>query len=79
MSPGEYGDVNPAELPISEKLQQRLSKWAAVYDDTLNLEYPLASGFESEEAEHAFKQEGGRLAELLRHELGSNFVVEVQI
>jgi hypothetical protein len=40
LSPGEYGDVNPAELPISKVLQLDLSRWAAAYDGTLNLEYP---------------------------------------
>lgn len=40
MSPGEYGDVNPADLPISKELQLGLSRWAAVYDGTLNLAYP---------------------------------------
>lgn len=79
MSPGEYGDVNPADLPISKELQLGLVRWAAVYDGTLNLEYPPASGFASEEAEREFKQEGGRLAELLKNELGPDFVVEVQI
>lgn len=79
LSPGEYGDVNPAELPISKVLQLDLSRWAAAYDGTLNLEYPPASGFASEEAERAFKEEGARLLKLLRNELGPDFVVEVQI
>jgi hypothetical protein len=79
ISPGEYGDVNPAELPISKVLQLDLSRWAAAYDGTLNLEYPPASGFVSEEAGRAFEEEGTRLLTLLRDELGPGFVVEAQI
>jgi hypothetical protein len=78
MSPDKYGDIDPRQLPISEKLQLRLSSWAAVYDETLNLDDPRISGFVSENAERAFKSEGARLVELLRHELGPNYLVEVK-
>jgi len=75
MSPDEYGDIAPCELPISEELQLRLSKWAAIYDETLNADYPPNSGFESEELEREFKREGERLAEHLRNELGPDFSI----
>ena len=75
MSPDEYGDIAPCELPISEELQMRLSKWAATYDETLDADYPPNSGFKSEELEHEFKREGERLAESLRNELGPDFSI----
>ncbi|PMV22406.1 hypothetical protein C1X21_28020 [Pseudomonas sp. FW305-3-2-15-A-LB2] len=75
MSPDEYGDIAPCGLPISEELQLRLSKWAAIYDETLNADYPPNSGFKSEELEREFKREGERLAECLRNELGPDFSI----
>lgn len=75
MSPGEYGDIAPSQLPISEELQIRLSKWAATYDETLDSDYSPNSGFKSEELEREFKREGERLAESLRNELGPDFFI----
>lgn len=75
MSPGEYGDIAPCELPISKELQQGLSRWAAMYDETLDADYPPNSGFKSEALEHEFKREGERLAECLRRELGPDFSI----
>ena len=79
MSPGEYGDVSPDDLPISQNLKDRLTAWARAFDATLNMDYPPDSGFESEEAEAEFKREGYRLAEQLRDELGPEFIVTVQV
>ncbi len=79
MSPGEYGDIAPCELPISKELQLRLSKWAAMYDETLDADYPPNSGFRSEELELEFKREGERLAESLRGELGPDFSIIFKI
>jgi hypothetical protein len=28
MSPGEYGDINPDDLPISQELKDQLNAWA---------------------------------------------------
>lgn len=75
MSLDEYGDIAPCELPTSNELQLRLSKWAAVYDETLDADYPPNSGFKSEELEREFKREGERLAESLRSELGPDFSI----
>lgn len=79
MSPGEYGDIDPCELPISKELQLRLSKWASTYDETLDVDYPPNSGFKSEELEREFKREGERLAESLRNELGPDFSIFLKI
>lgn len=79
MSPGEYGDVNPSDLPISKDLQLRLAKWAKMYDDTLDVDYPPNSGFKSKELEAEFSREGQILANMLRSELGAEFVVMAQM
>lgn len=79
MSPDEYGDIDPCGLPISKELQLRLSKWASTYDETLDIDYPPNSGFKSEELEREFKQEGERLAESLRNELGPDFSIFLKI
>jgi hypothetical protein len=79
MSPDEYGDIDPCELPISKELQLRLSKWASTFDETLDVDYPPNSGFKSEELEREFKREGERLAEILRNELGPDFSIFLKI
>jgi hypothetical protein len=79
MSPDEYGDMDPCELPISKELQKRLLKWAAIYDETLDVDYPPNSGFKSEELEREFKLEGERLVISLRDELGPEFSVSLKV
>ncbi len=54
-------------------------KWAAIYDETLDVEYPPNSGFKSEELERDFKLEGERLVINLRDELGPGFSVSLKV
>ena len=75
MSPGECGDIAPSEIPISKELQQRLLNWAAIYNETLDQNYPPDSGFKDSEEESKFSNEGKELVECLRNELGSDFSV----
>lgn len=79
MTPGAYGDLDPKALPISELLQGQLMDWARAYDETLNLEDPVNSGFVTVDAKNAFEAEGMRLADRLREELGSQFEVQVKV
>lgn len=79
MMPGEYGDFDPRVLPIPKLLQRQIMDWARVYDETLNMEDPVASGFTTVEAKDTFEAEGLRLADRLREELGPEFLVEVKI
>jgi hypothetical protein len=69
----------PWELPISKELQERLIKWAAIYDETLDVDYPPNSGFKTNELECEFKFEGERLAKDLRGELGLEFSVSLKV
>lgn len=79
MTPGEYGDIDPAALPISNLLQRQLMGWAKAYDETLNLDDPANSGFSSVNEKNAFEAEGFRLAAQLSVELGSQFEVQEKI
>lgn len=77
MTPGAYGDLDPKNLPISETLQAQLMNWARAYDETLNLDDPMKSGFKTVVAKDAFEAEGMRLADRLRKELGAEFEVQM--
>jgi len=78
-SPGEVGNIDPDELPISQELKARLASWARQFDETLNMDYPPDSGFEDAKAEADFKQEGLRLAGQLRTELGPEYEIRIHL
>lgn len=75
LSPGHYGDVDPNSLPLSEKLKLRITEWARSYDETLNWNNPIESGFKSLEAESDFKKEGLSIFSCLQDELGDGFFI----
>lgn len=77
--PMEVGNIDPDSLPISQNLKEMLSAWAAEYDKTLDMDDPSKSGFKSEHEELAFKEIGANLANLLREELGPNYIVKMQL
>lgn len=74
-SPGEIGNVDPASLPISPALVSRLDAWAAAFDETLNQDDPVRSGFPSRTAEEEFRAEQQELCEALQTELGAAYVI----
>ncbi len=78
-SPGEVGNINPDELPISDNLKRRLLEWSDEFDAILNRDDPARSGFPSAEAELRFREAGRRLGEELKCELGADFSVIVQV
>ena len=78
-SPGAVGNIEPSELPISCLLKDRLMTCAAKFDATLDMDDPANSGFESERAAEAFRNEGDALVEQLQNELGAAYVVTAQI
>lgn len=79
MTCGEYGDISPCELPISKKLQSRISEWGAKYNETLDRDNPINSGFTSKEQEQEFKKEGAIIADCLKIELGPDYIITSQI
>jgi hypothetical protein len=62
-------------LPISDDLKISLDNWADKYDQTLNTQDPLNSGFSSKIDEESFKEEGQILFERLSQELGLEFKI----
>lgn len=79
MSPGMYGDIDPNTLPISTELRQKIADWARFFDESLDIEDPVNSGFNSDEIKAEFKVQGIKLAEQLQQELGSEFVVSFTV
>lgn len=77
-SDDEVGNIDPNILPISNILKDELNIWSDKYDETLNLDDPLNSGFVNPEEETAFKEKGKHLRELLQMELGSDYEVIYQ-
>ncbi|MFJ5159785.1 hypothetical protein ACIP6T_11490 [Pantoea sp. NPDC088449] len=73
ISPENYGDISPEELPISSKLKDRLREWAERYDAILNINDPVSSGFKSEEEKKQFIDDGYKLAHHLQEELGDKY------
>ena len=71
----EIGNVNPANLSITEELKLDLKKWAAAFDRTLDHKYPPDSRFPDQKSEEAFEAEGIRLWRDLKNQLGENFEV----
>lgn len=78
-SPGQVGNIDPKSLPISGDLKMQLAIWAETYDATLNMDDPACSGFQSDEAEAAFKKNGSELGRRLQDELGPNLTVKIKI
>lgn len=66
------GNVDPDTLAISDPLLARLRAWAAEYDASLNHDDPAASRVNDP---LAFDEEGRRLVNDLRYELGETVVV----
>jgi hypothetical protein len=71
----EVGNIDPATLPISEKLQQKLLAWSRAYTETLDQDYPPDSKFTSLDNEEAFEKEGLSLRNLLANELGQEYEI----
>lgn len=74
-SPGEVGNIDPENLPLSEELKKRLNNWSDKYDSILNDEDPASSGFETKQDEVIFIQEGSELAKCLQKELGDTYQI----
>lgn len=71
----DVGDIDPATLPLSADLIDRLEQWADAYDATLNPDDPLASGFANAEAEANFEAEGRSLWQQLQEQLKPDYQV----
>lgn len=72
---GEIGCIEPETLPITDDLINRINEWSAIFDTTLNQDYPPESGFENYEAAEKFLQTGHEIADKLQSELGDKFLI----
>jgi hypothetical protein len=68
----EVGNIDPKELGLSNDLSGRLQDWAREFDETLNRDDPVRSGFSSPDAERGFLERGRQLARLVSDELGAS-------
>lgn len=71
-------NLSPDLLPLSRNLVNRLQNWQALFDRTLNQDYPPDSSFVSVEAEIAFEREGLAIAKQLQAELGDEYEIYYQ-
>jgi len=78
-SKGKVGNINPDNLPISDSIKLELLAWANLYDGTLNLDDPAASGFKDTQEANEFRQIGNRLGIKLQEELGKGVLVQVKL
>jgi hypothetical protein len=74
-APHDPGNIDPLTLPLSSETIARLIEWADMYDATLNMDDPVASGFPDDDAELAFERAGILLWQRLREELGTAYEV----
>lgn len=69
------GNIDPASLPISDDLKERIARWEDAYDSTLNQDDPTASGFQSSDEENSFDNEGRLIWKELKSQLGESYNV----
>jgi len=63
-------NVDPASLPISPALLDRLARWQQQYDDSLDRADPASTPEWPPEVEAAFEAEGRAMTVALQRELG---------
>lgn len=73
-----FGNIDPNSLPISNVLKNELNSWSDKYDETLNLDDPLTSGFATLDDERVFRKMGQSLKEKLQMKLGDDYEVIYQ-
>ncbi|RYF95399.1 MAG: hypothetical protein EON95_01730 [Caulobacteraceae bacterium] len=73
----EDGNVDPADLPLSDALRRRLVAWAQAFEAGFDWDDPAASPPMSPQAEAAFVAERERLGADLQAELGEAWRVTV--
>jgi hypothetical protein len=73
--PGQVGNIDPAELPIDQRLQHALIAWSDRFYSSLNWDDPGGPGNFTDADWAAFEAEGVRLAERLSGALGTGWSV----
>ncbi|GBR10567.1 hypothetical protein GCM10007207_19190 [Asaia siamensis] len=73
--PNNYDNIDPRFLGLSDKLVEEIENWAAVYDATLDQDYPPNSAFKSSRDERLFADDGFSLAEKIYLKLTRRYQV----
>ena len=68
-------NLNPDDLPISDNLKLKIHQWEETFDATLNRSDPANSGFSGRDDLRQFDEEGLKLWQQLRQELGDEYLV----
>jgi hypothetical protein len=63
------GNIDPCNLPLTQETIADLLDLAAIYDSTLNQDYPQNSGFKSTGEASFFEEKGIKIWHKLRYEL----------
>lgn len=69
------GNINPQDLPISQELKSELNTWQREYDETLNQEDPVNSGFKSKIDEENWGKQRFEIWQKLKKELRFKYEV----
>ncbi|WP_126631241.1 hypothetical protein [Dictyobacter alpinus] len=69
------GPIEPEALPLQQETVHLLYAWADRYDRILNMENPIASSFETPEAELAWRRDGIHLWKKVKQELAPHYEV----
>jgi hypothetical protein len=72
---GEYGDISPESLPISDDLRKAIIVWASTYDVILDMNNPSEAGFKTQEDVNQFRSAGYSLTDRLQKELEPKYIV----
>lgn len=76
---GQFTEVSPRELPISDDVANAIFLWAGRFDEAMAWPEPRNRGFTSDKAFDKYVREGEELARVLSFELGVDSVVEPSI
>ncbi len=71
-----HDNFDPATLPLSRQIVERLDVWADLFTQTLNQDDPAESGFSSDEEFRRVEEEGLRLWLELRTQLYPDYQVK---
>jgi hypothetical protein len=76
VDPKDWTDkIDPADLPLSQEIIDRLNAWQAIYDKTFNEEYPSEPFDWNQQEQEFYEAEGISLWEQLQQELGHEYEV----
>lgn len=73
---GGFRYLDAKDLNVSSKLKEELQDWNDQYQNTLDHDDPMGSGFSEPQLEKAHVERGAELAKRLQEELGDGCLVD---